>query len=154
MSHRPQHRRAQPPYRVTLGCLAALLVGTGCSPTPKPPSDAGEHRLVREYFRDNNAAARKGPAAQRKFLRRTQHPDFRGKSCDLGAMTVELDPAMSTLRPDSEFSPDGVSPRGRSWVVAVEVTVRRHGVIIGKQVGSQHIVFLNGQAHGFTPCPV
>lgn len=154
MTHRPQRRRSRHPHRRVFGCLAVLIVATGCSSTPEPPQDAEERRLAREYFGDNNVAARKDPSAQQEFLRRTQHPDFSGQGCDLGARTVELDPVMSTLRPDSGFSPDGVSPRGRSWVVAVEVTVRRHGAIIGKQAGSQHIVFLNRRAYGFAPCPV
>ncbi|RCW47026.1 hypothetical protein DFQ14_101370 [Halopolyspora algeriensis] len=153
MASAPQRRRPRLPIRAVFGWLALLVTSTGCSSTAEPPPDAGERALARQYFRDNNAAARKGPRVQQEFLRRTQHPDFGGQTCELGATTVELDPAMSTLRPDPGFSLDGVSPRGRSWVVAVEVTVRRHGVVIGNQIGSQHIVFLNRRAHGFAPCP-
>lgn len=156
MAIRPPRRRRGRPFSrpVVFGCLAALAAtAAGCSPAPAPPPDAEEHRLAREYFLDNNAAARRGPQAQQRFLRRNQHPDFSGQACDLGAMTVDLDPILPTLRPDPRFSPDGVSPRGRSWVVAVEVTVRRDGVVIGKQVGSQHLVFLAGRAYGFAPCP-
>lgn len=152
MAALPQRHRPRFPPRVILGLPVLLAAIASCS-APEPPPDAAERALARQYFRDNNAAARDGPRAQQEFLRRTQHPDFAGQACDLGAMTVELDPAMSTLRPDPGFSLDGVAPRGRSWIVAVEVTVRRRGVVIDTQIGSQHIVFLEWQAHGFAPCP-
>lgn len=122
------------------------LAATGCAPSGADP--------VRQYFSDYNTAARQGPAAQRDFLARTQHPDFTDQTCDLGDTTVELDPAMSTLRPDPAFSPDGAGPpRGEVWIIGVEVVLRRDGTVTGRQVGSQHVVVLDGRVHGFAPCP-
>lgn len=129
--------------------LAALGL-TGCSAA----SGADPQQQVRDYFAANNAAARAGSAAQQEFFDRTQHPDFTGQVCELGGLTVQLDPAMSTLRPDPHYLPDGTRPpRGEVFVVGVEVTVRRDGTITGRQVGSQHVVLLDGTARGFAPCP-
>lgn len=130
-------------------CLAAVAA-TGCSALPQDDPQ----QLVREYFASNNAAVRTGPAAQQEFFDRTQHPDFADQVCHLGGLTVRLDPAMSTLRPDPGYAPDGAQPpRGEVFVVGVEVTVRRAGTTIGRQIGSQHVVLLDGTAHGFAPCP-
>lgn len=123
-----------------------------CACSPEPPESVA-HRLAHEYFDANNAAARHGPAAQQDFLRHTQHPDFLGQTCELSGLTVDLIPAWSTLRPDPSFSPNGARPRGDVWVVAVEVTTRREDALEGKQIGSQHLVFLDGRAYGFAPCP-
>ncbi len=109
--------------------------------------------MVQRYFRANNAAAERGPAAQQEFLQRTQHPDFSGQVCELGGRTVSVDPALSTLRRDRTFAPGGVVPRGRTWVVGVEVTVRRNRVVVATQIGSQHVTFLGGRVYGFAPCP-
>ncbi|QGK71738.1 hypothetical protein GIY23_21455 [Allosaccharopolyspora coralli] len=125
-----------------------LAVLAGCSSTP-------EHvRLAQEYFAANNAAAFENSAAQQDFFRRTQHPDFTGEICALGGATVESEPVYSTLRPDPDFEPDGAGPaRGDTWVVAVEVTTRQDGVVVGRQIGSQHLVQLDDRMFGFAPCP-
>lgn len=137
-------RRAVP----LAGALAALAA---CS---SPPGTPEQDRLAGQYFRDNNAAARRGPAAQEQFFRSTQHPDFRGQTCRLGDMTVDLDPALPTLRPDPGFAPSGAGPpRGSTWVVGVEVTTRRGGEVVGRQIGSLHLVVLDGRIYGFAPCP-
>lgn len=137
-------RRAVP----LAGALAALAA---CSSPPEVPEQV---RLADQYFRGNDAAARQGARAQEDFFRTTQHPDFRGQTCELGDMTVDLAPALSTLRPDPAFSPSGSGPpRGTTWVVGVEVTTRRGGEVVGKQIGSLHLVVLDGRMHGFAPCP-
>ena len=137
--------------------MRALLTGalalsiTACA---SPPQEPEQVRLGSRYFQENNLAARQGPQAQEGFFARTQHPDFREQTCQLGTATVDLEPALSTLRPDPGYSPSGMGPpRGEVWVVGVEVTTRRDGAIIGRQVGSQHLVLLDGQAYGFAPCP-
>jgi hypothetical protein len=138
--------------RRTFPCLAVLIaITTGCSVAADPPEQV---LLAQRYFDENNAAARRGPQAQQDFFTRTQHPDFAERTCELGDMTVQLDPALSTLHPDREFSPEGTGPpRGDVWVVAAEVTTRRHDVVVGRQIGSLHLVVLDGQVHGFAPCP-
>lgn len=133
------------------GLAAVVLVLAACSGPPEAPDQV---RLADQYFRDGNAAARRGPSAQEDFFRATQHPDFADRTCVLGDMTVDLDPALSTLRPDPGFSPSGSGPpRGSTWVVGVEVTTRRGGEVVGKQIGSLHLVLLDGRVHGFAPCP-
>ncbi|MGJ7905815.1 hypothetical protein ACOQFL_04980 [Actinopolyspora sp. H202] len=151
MSPLPRRSRAlvAPPLLVLLWCC--LLSG---SPTPAPPSPgSGAVRSVTAYFNTNNAAARRGPDAQRIFLRRTQHPDYRARRCSLDGMTVTAEPALGTLRPDEEFTVAGRPPAGGVWVVGVEITVRREGVVVGRQLGSQHLVVLDGRWYGFAPCP-
>ncbi|MEV5542575.1 hypothetical protein AB0L13_37715 [Saccharopolyspora shandongensis] len=130
--------------------MSALLFAAGCA---QPPTESESLRLSEQYFAENNAAAAEGPQAQQEFFRRTQHPDFQDQTCDLGTITVELDPALSTLRPDPGFAPDGAKPRGEIWVVGVEVTTRSAGSTTGHQIGSQHLVLLDGRMHGFAPCP-
>jgi hypothetical protein len=141
-------------YRSATSVLCGLfliVLPTGCSAVPDEPA---QWRLSRQYFRDNNAAAALGPQAQQNFFQRTQHPDFADRTCDLAGSTVDLDPAFSTLRPDPGFSPGGaLPPRGDVWVIGVEVTTRRDGGVSGRQIGSQHLVFLDGRAYGFAPCP-
>jgi hypothetical protein len=39
------------------------------------------------------------------------------------------------------------------YVVAVTVTVQRGQSTLGVQVGSMHVVVLDGTAYGFAPCP-
>ncbi|MDA3644934.1 hypothetical protein LZ318_03870 [Saccharopolyspora indica] len=130
--------------------IGASVLATACAAPPEEPAAVG---LVERYFAENNAAARSGPAAQQEFFRRTQHPDFTDLNCDLGDITVQLDAAMSTLRPDPGYAPDGLPPRGEIWVVGVEVTTRTAGTVTGHQIGSQHLVVLDGRLRGFAPCP-
>ncbi|WP_243790313.1 hypothetical protein [Saccharopolyspora gloriosae] len=136
--------------RTALLCLAACALA-GCSATPQAPP---RQQQIREYFAVNNAAARQGPQAQQDFFGRTQHPDYTDLTCELDGITVELDPALSTLRPDPAYAPDSTGPpRGEVWAIGVEVTVRHEGTITGRQIGSQHLVLLDGRVHGFAPCP-
>lgn len=139
--------RARPCAALT--ALLAVLLAGGCSAGPTD-SDAREGAV--QYFAENAAAARGGPQQQERFFTETQHPDFADRVCDLGATTVEFDPAMSTLRPDPDYTTGGQVPRGSVWVVAVEVTTREQGRITGHQIGSQHLVLLDGEVRGFAPC--
>ncbi|GAB3291887.1 hypothetical protein [Parasphingorhabdus pacifica] len=134
---------------IALLCPALLVVGCGSAPEDTEPD-----RSVRQYFADNNAAAARGPEAQQEFFDRSQHPDFSGHVCELGELTVELEPALTTLRPDPDFDPAGTGPpRGELWVVGVEVTTRRSGTVLGRQIGSVHLAFLQERVFGFAPCP-
>lgn len=139
--------------RSARGAVVALLLAlpvSGCGTADG--SDAAA--AAEQYFAENNAAAKRGPAAQQRFFGATQHPDFTARVCELGGMTVELDPALTTLRPDPGFAPTGTrTPRGELWVVGVEVTTRRSGTIIGRQIGSVHLALLEGRTFGFAPCP-
>ncbi|RZS44911.1 hypothetical protein EV193_101792 [Herbihabitans rhizosphaerae] len=137
--------------------IAAALAAAGCSSTPDAPADPvgdADRALVRGYFERLNAAGAAGPAPQAEFLRTTQHPDFTSRLCELGALTVAMEPALSTLRPDPRWRPDGTAapPRGRVYVLGVRVTVRRNGTAVGEQVGSQRVVVTNDTAYGFSPC--
>lgn len=142
--------------------LAGLLIA-GCSsvvagvPLPEA-SPADDRELVRNYFDELNAAAEEGPATQRDFLRRSQHPDYTDELCDLGNLTLNIDPAMSTLRVDPDWVPpdsgrDAARPRGLVYVLGVSVSIRQDGALLGEQIGSQRVVVLDGRAYGFTPCP-
>lgn len=142
--------------------LAGLLIA-GCSsavagvPLPAASPD-NDRKLVREYFDELNAAAEDGPATQRDFLRRSQHPDYSDGLCDLGGLTLNIDPAMSTLRVDPDWVPpdsgrDAAHPRGLVYVLGVSVSIRQDGALLGEQIGSQRVVVLDGKAYGFTPCP-
>lgn len=151
-------RRRQAPPAV-IGALVLLAVG-GCTTTvPGSPSiiaaDNGARALAVEYFAELNDAGRAGPARQRDFLRRSQHPDFTDRLCDLGDLTLEIEPALSTFRPDPKWVPDDAtaSPRGTVYVVGVSVSIRRQGALLAEQIGSQRVVILEGRAYGFTPCP-
>ena len=142
--------------------LAGLLI-TGCTsavagvaqPEDSPDDD---QQLVQEYFDELNAAAEDGPATQRDFLRRSQHPDYTDELCDLGDLTLSVDPAMSTLRVDPDWVPpdagrDAAHPRGLVYVLGVSVSIRQDGALLGEQIGSQRVVVLDGKAYGFAPCP-
>jgi hypothetical protein len=142
--------------------LAGLLIA-GCSsavagvavPAASPDDD---RELVLEYFDELNAAAEEGPATQRDFLRRSQHPDYTDELCDLGDLTLSVDPAMSTLRVDPDWVPpdagrDAAHPRGLVYVLGVSVSIRQDGALLGEQIGSQRVVVLDGKAYGFAPCP-
>ncbi|MPZ66273.1 MAG: hypothetical protein GEU83_12415 [Pseudonocardiaceae bacterium] len=135
--------------------LLAVLVGcTRAGPDPPAGAAVGDRQLVAEYFAAANTAAQQGAAAQQRFLDATQHPDFRGARCPLDGATVVSEPAMSTLRPDPGWLPAGAAapPRGIVHIVAVTATVRRDGVELGTQIGSRHVVVLDGRGYGFAPC--
>nr|WP_228046533.1 hypothetical protein [Saccharopolyspora sp. HNM0983] len=129
--------------------MPVIALVSGCS---SAPTDSDAREAAVQYFAENTTAARSGPQQQARFFTATQHPDFADRVCDLGSTTVEFDPALSTLRPDPEFTTAGQVPRGSVWVVAVEVTIREQGRITAHQIGSQHLVLLRGEARGFAPC--
>jgi hypothetical protein len=143
--------------------LAGLLVVAGCAKAiPGEPvaaaSPSRDRQLVEEYFTDLNASAADGPATQREFLQRSQHPDYADNLCDLGNLTLSVDPAMSTLRLDPEWVPpsdgrDATHPRGMVYVLGVSVSIRQDGALLGEQIGSQRVVILDDRAYGFAPCP-
>lgn len=146
---------------VALG-VAGLLLATGCGATVagRPVAAASpdhDRRLVEGYFSELNASAEDGPATQRDFLRRSQHPDYADDLCDLGDLTLNVEPAMSTLRVDPDWVPpdSGSSghPRGLVYVLGVSVSIRQDGALLGEQIGSQRVVVLEGKAYGFAPCP-
>ena len=147
--------------RRALPLLAAALVVAGCSsvvqgtPVPVDASSSGDEAVVKQYFTDFNDAAAEGPPAQREFLRRTQHPDFTDRACDLGDLTLVIDPAFSTFRPDTRWKPEKAAkrPRGAVYVMGVTVRIRRDGATLAEQISSQRVVVLSGKAYGFTPCP-
>ncbi|HEX2297223.1 MAG TPA: hypothetical protein VHH34_01675 [Pseudonocardiaceae bacterium] len=157
---------------------AGVLAGSGCgSPVPGEPVPAGRplatHRaLVSGYFDAVNTAAGRGSAAQERLFASTQHPDFRDLHCSMRGLTVIADPAYSTLHTDPDWLPPRADepPRGTVYVVAATVTVQRSTVrpstgqgstagqdsteVLGSQIGSLHVVILDGTAYGFAPCPV
>lgn len=143
--------------------LAGLLFATGCTTTVAgdpvaAASPDNDRTLVQGYFDELNAAAADGPATQREFLQRSQHPDFTDELCDLGDLTLSIDPAMSTLRVDPDWVPPGAGrdaahPRGMVYVLGVSVSIRQDGALLGEQIGSQRVVVLDGKAYGFAPCP-
>ncbi|MGH3980291.1 MAG: hypothetical protein ACRDRZ_15015 [Pseudonocardiaceae bacterium] len=135
---------------VLAGCVLA-----GCAQAVPEGAPGGDRRLVAAYFAAGNDAGRQGSAAMQQFLDETQHPDFRGERCPLYGLTLEIDPAMTTLRPDPDWRPPGAQrpPRGAVYIIAVTVTVLADQVELDTQIGSQHIVVLDGTAYGFAPCP-
>lgn len=142
---------------ITAGCVAGCLAGCATAvaghPVARSPATA-DQSLIQAYFEHSNDAAHEGADAQREFLDSTQHPDVE-RDCDLGGLTLLLDPSLSTLRSDDGWRPGGTgrTPRGRMYVVAVTVTVQRGQSVLGIQVGSMHLAVLNGTAYGFAPCP-
>ncbi|MBB5806431.1 hypothetical protein F4560_006199 [Saccharothrix ecbatanensis] len=139
--------------------MACVLTLAGCTSTitgtarPLRVTDV-ERELVTGYFADLNEAGGQGTSEQRDLLKDTQHPDFRDEDCELPAGTIKVQPTMSTLRLDPQWAPPGEDehPRGVVLVVAVTLTVVQEGTEIGSQIGSQHVVLLNGKAYGFAPC--
>jgi hypothetical protein len=134
--------------------LAVIVLLAGCSTTvtgvPVRPTD---QELVAGYFKALNDSAGQGSAAQLEFLKRTQHPDFTDLLCDLGGVTITAQPGMSTFEPDHEWAPrTGGRPRGNVYVVAVSLTVRQNGRVLGSQIGSERVVVLDGGVYGFMPC--
>ena len=148
---------------VAVAFVAGLLLAAGCSSTIDgtpiaAASPAHDRDLVEGYFTELNAAAADGPATQRDFLRRSQHPDFTDELCDLGDLTLSIDPAMSTLRVDPDWVPpaagrNATHPRGMVYVLGVSVSIRQGGALLGEQIGSQRVVILDRRAYGFAPCP-
>jgi hypothetical protein len=118
-------------------------------------SSDDDRKLVTGYFNELNDAGRDGPSTQRDFLRRTQHPDFTDQQCDLGDLTLRVDPAMSTFRMDPRWTPTDSTkhPRGLVYVLGVSISIRRDGTPIAEQIGSERVVVLDGKAYGFAPCP-
>ncbi len=140
------------------------LVLTGCSaqiagsPAPVSAVTSGADRgLVEKYFTDLNASGDESTSSQRDFLRRTQHPDYTDRLCDLGDLVLRIEPAMSTFRTDPEWVPpesrSDEPPRGSIYVLGVSVSVRQQDALLGEQIGSQRVVVLDGKAYGFSPCP-
>ncbi|GAB2762072.1 hypothetical protein [Amycolatopsis magusensis] len=135
-------------------CLVLALLATGCGTTPLQPRQETGTDLISRYFDNFNRAGDQGPEEQQRFLEDARHPDFTGQECELGDLTMDIYPAMSTVRPDPDWSPDGEDPpRGEVFVVAVSLTVRRAGAAIGEQIGSQRVVLLDRRVYGFAPCP-
>lgn len=145
-----------------LPAVLAALIAVGCGPAVAGravPATAGspdaDRGLVQSYYSELNAAADEGPDIQRDFLRRTQHPDYTDRLCDLSGLTLHVLPAMSTLRADPGWVPpeDDEQPRGAVYVLGVSISVRQEGALLGEQIGSQRVVVLDGRAYGFSPCP-
>ncbi|MGH4023170.1 MAG: hypothetical protein ACRDRV_01145 [Pseudonocardiaceae bacterium] len=156
--------------------VAGVLAGSGCStrvpgePVPADRPLAAHRALVSGYFDAVNDAAGRGSTAQERLFAGTQHPDFRDLHCSLQGLTVTADPAYSTLHTDPDWLPPRAHepPRGTVYVVAATVTVQRSTVrpsagqgspgqdsteVLGSQIGSLHVVVLDGTAYGFAPCP-
>jgi hypothetical protein len=141
-----------------LSMLSVLITVNPTSTVSGSPVANGskeqDRKLVADYFAELNTAGKDGPTTQRDFLRRTQHPDFTDRFCDLGELTLKIEPAMSTFRFDLDWTPEGARhPRGTIYVMGVEISIRRGGALLGEQIGSQRVVVLDGKAYGFTPCP-
>lgn len=143
---------------------AALLLLTGCStrvagqPGPVTSnSPGGDRGVVEKYFTELNASGDDGTSTQRDFLRRTQHPDYTDRLCDLGDLILHVEPAMSTFRSDPGWVPPdsrtSEPPRGTIYVLGVSVSIRQQGALLGEQIGSERVVVLDGKAYGFSPCP-
>ena len=140
---------------VLLAVLMTAACGTVVAGRPVAPSQAAaDQALIVDYFQRSNAAAHDGAAAQDRFLDATQYPDI-DRGCDLDGLTLLLEPTLSTLRPDQGWRPTAAdrTPRGRVYVIAVTATVQRGDSTLGVQIGSIHLVVLDGMAYGFAPCP-
>lgn len=151
--------------RVTFAALlavVAVLAPAGCTNRVPGEPVAGSrpldaHRaLVSGYFDAVNAAAGQGSAAQERLFAHTQHPDFRDLQCPLQGLTVTADPANSTLHTDADWRPPlaEAPPRGTVYAIAATVAVQRSTEVLGSQIGTLHVVVLDGIAYGFAPCPV
>lgn len=140
--------------------LVAAALAAGCTTTVAGSPVAGggsssDRALVEAYYTGLNAAAEEGPSAQRDFLAETQHPDYADELCDLGDLTLRIEPAMTTFRPNDGWAPDprGDPPEGKIYVIGVSITIRQEGATLAEQIGSQRVVVLDGEAYGFAPCP-
>lgn len=113
-----------------------------------------ERGQVAGYFTRLNEAGGKGNSEQRKLLQETQHPDFRSQFCELRAGTLRMEPTMTTLRTDPTWEPPGgrTHPRGVVYVVAATVTLLEDSSPVGVQIGSLHVVVIDGEPYGFAPC--
>jgi hypothetical protein len=144
---------------ITLAAAVAVVLSTDRTtavagqPFPVGSPDA-DRTLVTSYFTELNDAGKEGSAAQRDFLRRTQHPDFTDRLCDLGDLTIKVEPAMSTFRVDPRWTPTDSAkhPRGLVYVLGVSLSIRRDGTPVAEQIGSERVVVLDGKAYGFAPC--
>ena len=139
--------------------LSALALLAGCGApvqgTARPVElTDGDRSVLRSYYDDLNKSGDNGSDQQETKIKETQHPDFRGKACDLRGATLKIEPTWSTLRMDADWAPPGekTHPRGVVYVVAVTVTLRQEKTVIGSQIGSQHVVLLDGKVYGFAPC--
>ncbi|MCG8925542.1 hypothetical protein [Lentzea sp. CC55] len=139
--------------------LVSLALLAGCTGpvagTAKPASlSDGDRARFREFYERLNKAGDEGASQQQRLLKETQHPDFRQKTCDLRGATVKVEPTWATLRTDADWAPPGekAHPRGNVYVVAVTITLSRDGAVVGSQIGSLHVVHLDGQVYGFAPC--
>lgn len=146
--------------RPTASACLVLLALAGCvSRVPGEPVAGGlrgaDRVLVIGYFDAVNAAADEGSAAQESLFTRTQHPDFRTEQCSLDGLTVTADPAYTTLRTDRDWHPPsgGDPPRGVTYAIAATITVALNDEVLGSQIGSLHVVVLDGTTYGFRPCP-
>ncbi|HEX7660803.1 MAG TPA: hypothetical protein VF444_15120 [Pseudonocardiaceae bacterium] len=133
--------------------VAGCAVGPATSGMARPAANS-DRTLVAGYFQRLNAAGEQGLAAQRAFFSSTQHPDFLTQTCDLGAWTVQEQPAWTTFRLDPDWTPSdaGSPPRGTVYLIAVSITIRNGHQAIGDQIGAEHVVLLNGEVYGFAPC--
>ncbi|MGH3907346.1 MAG: hypothetical protein ACRDTE_24695 [Pseudonocardiaceae bacterium] len=146
--------------RVTFAALLVAVLAGCTSRIPGEPvvgtRSLDAHRaLVSRYFDAVNAAAGQGSAAQERLFAHTQHPDFRDLQCPLQGLTVTADPAYSTLHTDADWRPPlaEAAPRGTVYVIAATVAVQRRTEVLGSQIGTLHVVVLDGMAYGFAPCP-
>jgi hypothetical protein len=141
---------------VRAAALAGILVLAGCSTAvagQPVPAALTDRDLIAGYFRAFDTAADKGAAEQMEFLRRTQHPDFTDRLCDLGGLTVNVQVTLSTLRIDRKWAPEaGQRPRGEVYAVAVSLSISKDGQTLGAQIGSERVVVLDGAVYGFMPC--
>jgi predicted small secreted protein len=143
---------------LAVAALGLLLAGCNTRVAGEPiakSSPGGDRGLVQRYFSDLNASGDDGTSTQRDFLRRTQHPDYTDQLCDLGDLTLRIEPAMSTFRADPDWVPPDADdpPRGTIYVLGVSISIRQQGALLGEQIGSQRVVVLDGKAYGFSPCP-
>ncbi|MPZ80540.1 MAG: hypothetical protein GEV28_09145 [Actinophytocola sp.] len=149
-------------WPLAVAALGLLLAGCSTQVDGRPvpagaTSSDGDRGLVEAYYTELNESGDEGTDTQREFLRRTQHPDYTDRLCDLGGLTLHVEPAMSTFRPDPEWvppdAPGSERPRGTVYVLGVSVSIRQQGALLGEQIGSQRVVVLDGAAYGFAPCP-
>ena len=149
-------------WQVAVVASSLLLAGcttqvAGLATVAASSSPDGDRKLVEQYFSELNASGEDGTSAQREFLQRTQHPDYTDRLCDLGNLTLRVDPAMSTFRANPDWVPPDSRatgrPRGRIYVLGVSVSIRQQGALLGEQIGSERVVVLDSKVYGFSPCP-